>query len=204
MPTFAQTRILVVIGAAVAVSLLGCGGSDEPAVHSSPGTGGGGADSGPPCLAAGQPFGVDPQAGHFVPDIEVTACDGTRTTLDSIRCPAPLTLLSVGAGWCQPCQEEAPMLEAAAVALAEEGVAIAQILFEDADGDPATSLFCQQWTDQFDLSIPVFVDPLGHTTELFDQATTPLNVVIDRDGRVVWSAVGLVPDLVDQLRSLLP
>ncbi len=96
------------------------------------------------------------------------------------------------------------MLEAAAAELADEGVVIVQILFEDADADPATSVFCQQWTDQFELTIPVFVDPLGRTTELFDQATTPLNVAVDRDGRVVWSAVGLVPDLVEQLRALVP
>ncbi|MBW2456569.1 MAG: TlpA family protein disulfide reductase [Deltaproteobacteria bacterium] len=197
-------RLALLLGAPLVVASLGCGGSGDPQPLAVSSTSSGTSSGGPSCGAAVQPFGIDPGAGESVPDLEVTACDGTRVTLDELRCPASLTLLSVGAGWCQPCQEEAPMLEAAAAELGDEGVVIVQILFEDGDGDPATSLFCQQWTDAFDLTIPVYVDPLGQSTELFDQAATPLNVVVDREGRVLWSTTGLVPDLEDQLRQLLP
>ncbi len=211
MKSTAQKAAAWFFGAASAIALLGCGSSGEPELPAgAAGAGGGpGQDGGlgggaAPCLAASPPYGVDPEAGHSLPDLEVTACDSTRVTLDTVRCEATITLFSVAAGWCQPCQQEAVLLEEAAAELEDEGIAIVQILFEDAAALPATSLFCRQWRDQFELTIPVFADPLGRTTELFDETSTPLNVAVDRDGRVLWSATGLVEDVEGELRGLLP
>jgi len=88
--------------------------------------------------------------------------------------------------------------------LGAEGVAVVQVLFQDAQGQPATTLFCETWVQTFDLTLPVFVDPPGNSLVYFDQAVTPLNLIIDGRGRVLWSMVGSVPpDLETVLRSFL-
>lgn len=164
-----------------------------------PGSGGG---SPVACDAAVEPFGAE--VGQSFPDITLTDCAGGKHTLDELRCQNTITLVSVGAGWCEPCQEEAPELQAASVALADQGVGIVQVLFQDASGLPATTMFCDAWTQTFSLTIPTLIDPVGNTLEFFDQAQTPLNFVVDRDGVVLWAQTGKVDDVEGLLVSLLP
>jgi thiol-disulfide isomerase/thioredoxin len=144
-------------------------------------------------------------AGHSFPDLEYTACDGTKVTLDTLRCTAQVTLVSIGAGWCQPCIDETPQLEAAHAELADEGIQIIQVLFQDAQSNPATTLFCKSWVTNFSLTLPVFVDPASQSLTYFDSTAAPANIAVDRDGKVLWAVTGIVPqDLVGTLRALLP
>ncbi len=171
---------------------------------SSASSGTGGQDLGP-CLPAAEPFGTDPGASESFPDIKLTLCDGTKETIDQIRCRNKITLISIGAGWCEPCKTETPQLEAAAQALAGQGIGIVQVLFEDGQSSPATTLFCDTWVEQFSLTIPVYIDPPGNTLAYFDAAAAPLNVVVDHDGKVLWAETGIVPeDLEGLLLGMLP
>lgn len=201
--------------------LVGCGeSSDSGGVAAASGAGGatgsggaagsggaggaGGQDLGP-CVPSAEPFGTDVTNGESFPDVKLTACDGTSRQFEAIRCENAITLLSIGAGWCAPCQEETPQLEAAAAALVGKSVGIIQVLFEDGQSNPATTLFCDTWVTEFGLTIPVYVDPPGNTLAYFDAAAAPLNVVVDHEGKVLWSAVGVVPDdLEGLLLGLLP
>jgi thiol-disulfide isomerase/thioredoxin len=176
----------------------GCSGGEDTA----------GATSGttpPPCLPAKEPLGADPAKGESFPDVDLTTCDGAKVTLDTLRCQSTIMLVSIGAGWCQPCIEETPSLETASIELRDEGIGVVQVLFQDAMANPATTLFCTKWVDQFALTMPVFIDPVGDTLGPFEAAAAPFNVVVDRDGKVLWAEVGVVPaDLQGTLRSLLP
>jgi len=187
--------------------LTGCSGNDSPPAGGSGGSGPGGSSAGGAagCQAAQAPFGADPAAGQSFPDLQVTRCDGTRLHLDELRCQHQLTLISIGAGWCQPCIAETPDLEAAKKELEADEIGVIQILFEDAQGQPATTLFCENWVNTFGLTLPVLIDPPGNTLDYFDQAVTPLNLIVDRRGKVLWSITGVIPkDLVGTARGLLP
>jgi thiol-disulfide isomerase/thioredoxin len=214
------TALFVPVGwALAALALSGCGedaasssapsGSSGSSVSAGAGGnggagGGGGADLGP-CLPASEPFGTDPSAGESFGDVKLTSCDGQSHYLDEIRCQNAITLISIGAGWCGPCKEEAPVLEAASKTLAGQGIGIIQVLFEDGQSNPATTLFCEAWTSELALTIPVYVDPPANTLTFFDAPAAPLNVVVDHDGKVLWAASGLFPeDIVGLLQSLLP
>jgi thiol-disulfide isomerase/thioredoxin len=209
--------------ACLVLALGGCG-DDTPAGEgagtagaSGGGTGGAGGVGGPggaggaaaaagsaPCLPAAEPFGTDPAAGHSFPDVQLTACDGKKQSFDAIRCEARLTLLSIGAGWCAPCKEETPDLQVVHDTLSADGVQVVQVMFEDAGASPATTLFCQSWVDSYELTIPVFVDPAGNTLDWFDEAVVPLNLAVDRDGKVLWALSGTIPpDLLGTLQGLL-
>ena len=173
--------------AALAVSIVGC--SDEET-----------AASDPACRQAQAPYGIEPSQDSL-PDIELLDCAGSKVNLRPLRCETTLTLVNVGAGWCAPCREETPELAAADVALPD--VSVIQTLFEDAAGNPATTLFCEGWREEFDLDFPVLIDPAATLTGYFDVAETPLNVVIDRNGAVVWSETGKPSDIQEVLIDLL-
>ncbi len=165
---------------------MGC--SDDPAP--APGSESTGANMAQTCNAAATPVGSS--VGEYFPDARVTSCDGDKVTLDSIRCNNELTWISVGAVWCGPCREEAPELQAAHERYSADGVAIVQILFQGPSSAPATTLDCSNWETQFALTLPVYADPLGDTVIGFDGGLTqtPLNIVVDRDGQVIWSQTG--------------
>ncbi len=158
------------------------------------------------CDASPMPHGAG--VGDNFPDSKLTDCGGVKATLDTFRCQHDITLVSIGAGWCMPCREETPDLEAAAAALADEGVGVVQVLFQDQSADAATTAFCDAWVQEFNLTIPVFIDPVGNTLEPFDNADIaaqmPLNVIIDRAGKVLFSDTGKIDDVEGTLRQYLP
>lgn len=182
---------------AVAALAGGCS-SDEPADTS----------SAPACDPAVEPHGVDPTMGHSFPDVRLTDCDGNMVTFDALRCQNAVTLLSIGAGWCQPCQAETPELETAAVSLADEGGGIVQVMFQDAAANGATTLFCRTWVEQFSLTFPVFVDPVGEALEPFGvsdlQTAMPLNVIVDRTGKALFVQQGKLENIEATMRMYLP
>ena len=200
----------------VALALAGCGGDDAAPGDASgtagtqAGTGGqagtsaGGTAGVPPCLPAPEPFGIDPDLGHSFPDVQLTSCDGKKQSLEEIRCAHALTLLSIGAGWCAPCKEETPDLQVVSDALADQGLGVVQVMFEDTQANPASTLFCKTWVETYSLAIPVFIDPAGNVLEPVGGVAIPVNVVLDHDGRVVWAINGVVPpDLLGTLQELL-
>ncbi len=178
----------------LALASAGCGSDDDP----SGGTGGAGGAGGSGgatgmCNAAVAPFGTDPAASHSFPDIEITDCNGKRQTLDELRCSAKVTLVSIGAGWCQPCKDETPLLQELKNKMGPQGVEVVQIMFEDAQGNPATTLFCETWRDTYTLTLPLYVDPAANTLAYFNSVKAPLNLLLDRDGKVLWSEIGVIP-----------
>jgi peroxiredoxin len=156
----------------------------------------------PGCPAAVEPFGSDPAKGENFPDIELTACDGTTTSTAALRCESKVTLFAVGAGWCGPCNEETPDLEKAYQELLDEEIGVVQVMVQDVMANPATTLFCQKWTDAFDLTMPVYIDPVGETLGTNDSALLPLNVIVDRNGKVLHTVIGgKLGDVVATLRA---
>ena len=69
-----------------------------------------------------------------------------------------------------------------------------QVLFQDPAGLPATKFFCKQWREKYGLTIPVLVDPLFLTEELLGDGETPLNLLIDPAGTILYRQEGYSGD----------
>ncbi|RMH39116.1 MAG: hypothetical protein D6689_17495 [Deltaproteobacteria bacterium] len=201
-------------GLAVAAAVAACGGADAPpAADADPA-----ALEPPPECALGprDPAWSPPtgdyggEVGQYLPDFDasITDCDGNPVSLYDIVSQAELTLVSIGAGWCEPCITESQTLDADVFrAFCARGLRVVQVLFEDAQSRPATKLFCSEWKQRFALSFPVTVDPLFTTRALFDsiQAQTPLNLLVDATGKIVFKETGTPGEgLPDQIDALLP
>lgn len=183
----------------------GCS-DDAPAGASGagPGSGGGGVGgqgaggNAAVCGPAVEPFGTE--VGDSFPDVQLTSCDSTKVSLETVRCEADVTYLAVGASWCQPCQAEAPALEEAYQSLVVDqglSVAITQVLVQGTTPIPATTQDCANWDEAYDLSFPVYVDPVGNTQNNFECSSEfPLNAIVARDGKVLWCS-GEAPDDIE-------
>lgn len=89
-------------------------------------------------------------------------CSGAERRLEELRARRGL-VVAIGAEWCEPCREDAPLLQD--FVDANPDIAMVQILVEDAAAQPITRLACERWTREFSLSYPVLVDPLFLTTD---------------------------------------
>ena len=141
------------------------------------------------------PYGVG--VGDTVEDLTLEDCDGNVVSLGGVLAHGELVLLNVGAGWCQPCIEETTTLNAHIFEpYCREGLRVVQVLFQDQNANPATKLFCREWREQYGLDFPVLVDPLFVTERYFDAVVTPLNLLINADGTIVYRSEGEVPGAV--------
>lgn len=109
------------------------------------------------------------------PDLTLTDCAGTDTSLASLAVGTEGLVAAIGASWCEPCQADAPILEAFHVAHPSLGVV--QILVQDVSGNPATHLACDQWVADFAISHPVLVDPAFTTADLVGGDGFPTHLV---------------------------
>jgi len=137
--------------------------------------------------------------GSFSPALK--DCNLSPVKLREVSCNSDLLLVSIGAGWCQPCIEEMKTMEKQVHArFCGRGLGIVAVLFQDERRDIPTSAFCASWRQTFGLTFPVLIDQLQQTTGLMDYKTgTPLNLLIDpKTMKILFRWSGEVPRGLDQ------
>jgi thiol-disulfide isomerase/thioredoxin len=96
-----------------------------------------------------------------------------------------VTVVTVSAGWCVPCQMEARQIEAEIVRRYEGmGVRIVMVLVQDANYRAITPSFCNTWVARYGLSIPVLVDPTNTLGVYNRLGAFPVTLVVDRNARL--------------------
>jgi AhpC/TSA family len=106
--------------------------------------------------------------------------DGTKLT--SAGAPITALLVTVGAVWCNPCQQEAGVLGAVANKFMPAGVQVIQDLFEGTDattGTAATESDLDSWITSHALPFPVFIDPSKKLAPYFDVSSLPFIMLLD-------------------------
>ena len=73
-------------------------------------------------------------------------------TFGDILGQSELVLFNIGAGWCQPCVEESETLDTEIFRpFCSRGLRVVQVVFQDEDSRPSTSLFCNRWKQRFEM-----------------------------------------------------
>lgn len=176
-------------------------GLTEDGGGSSADTGAGGDDTGAAaCEAPTEGLGTD-TGQRFDASVVLKDCDGNSVRLADLMCGKKLTLVDIGAGWCEPCIEEAQTLEAEVYGPNKgKGLQVISILFEDSQSLPATKAFCQQWRSTYGLTSPVLYDPTFKMQPYFAElsSSTPVNMLVDQDFTIVYKRSGEAPSDLQQ------
>ncbi len=172
--------------------LLACGGKDDSTDTSTSGDSAGSdeapAQFGPdnrwphattdevPAGLTGTGVGV----GDIVYDFTLVDQDGNDVQLYQFY--GRVVQLVLFAAWCGPCNEEAPAIQEASVALAEDDVVVLGVMMENVEGGAPSTAELGEWVDTYGVTHPLVGGP-GDLAAMI-QGGYPTHPVIDREMRV--------------------
>lgn len=142
---------------------------------------------------------VDPP--RPAPDFELRDMDDEPHALKDYR--GKVVLLNFWATWCPPCRREMPSMERLYQQLDKEGfVVLAVNQWEEPD-----HVFAYMGQLEVFPSFPILFDPESKVSQLYDVKGLPTSFIIDREGRIVYRAIGGRafdhPEMVRAIRELL-
>ncbi len=127
----------------------------------------------------------DPLIGHPAPNFSLTtlSSNSQKSTLSLSTYKGRPVVLNFWASWCDPCQQEAPLLESAWKQAQSQGkdIVILGIDFQEANNDGLHFL------QSYDITYPAVADIDGSVAGKYDVAGLPVTIFIDRNGMVVSS-----------------
>jgi cytochrome c biogenesis protein CcmG, thiol:disulfide interchange protein DsbE len=140
-----------------------------------------------------------PGIGSVAPAFTLRRLEGPgRVSLDSYR--GRPVVLNFWASWCEPCKNEAAVLERDWTSDSKRGVVFLGVDFHDLDSD------ARRFVGAHGLTFPMLEDGSGNvTTGLYGVSQAPETYVLDRQGRIVAHLRGPItnPAFARQFRSAL-
>ncbi|MBK8049774.1 MAG: TlpA family protein disulfide reductase [Anaerolineales bacterium] len=113
------------------------------------------------------------QPGQAAPDFTMVWPDGRFTSLADLR-GRPVAV-NFWATWCPPCRMEMPELVKAAK---DPDLVVLAVNAEE------TVSLVNPFAEEYEMSMPVVMDPEGKLQDLYEVRALPTTVFIDRDGNI--------------------
>jgi len=129
--------------------------------------------------------------------------DFTTTDLDGkpVRCAdhrGKVILLNFFATWCAPCNDEVPYFKEWYQNYKDRGFKVIGILHDD------TVEAAKNFRQLHQVTYPLWVKPKGDAQKKMKPSNLPWNVLINRNGVVVYSLSGYAPDILEKrVRKLM-
>ncbi|MBL8317926.1 MAG: TlpA family protein disulfide reductase [Burkholderiaceae bacterium] len=93
-------------------------------------------------------------------------------------------ILNFWATWCEPCRAEMPALETLAARHRADALVVLTVNFRESEAT------IRRFLEQQPITLPILLDPTGHTTRAWTPGVFPSTVLIDRQGRPRRIVVG--------------
>lgn len=136
--------------------------------------------------AAADPPGVERRPwprGQPVPPLDLPTLDGTaRWRLADAR--GRVVVLNFWATWCEPCRAELPSLELLAARHQNDRFDVMAVNFREGEGT------IRRFLERQPLTLPVLRDGDGAAARAWQVRVFPSTVLIGRDGRPAFTAIG--------------
>jgi len=131
-------------------------------------------------LVAKQQYPPAPDASRLLP---VLGGGGLRS-LTSLK--GQVVVLNFWASWCEPCQQEAPLLQHAEQQLTRHDATVLGVAYRDATPDS------ERFVRSFHLTYPSLRDNTGQFAQSYGTNELPESFIINRAGRIVAISRGEV------------
>jgi len=122
-------------------------------------------------------------AGKPAPEIALPLLGGGKASLPAGK----VTMVDFWATWCAPCRASMPRVQKLWQEYKPSGVEIYSVDTDDESADRAAQV--SEFLLQNRLSFPVVLDD-GTAERAFSVASLPTMLLLDREGKVVWSHIG--------------
>ena len=131
------------------------------------------------------------EVGDYINDLVGNICEnGDIDWKLSLDINNKVFFISSFATWWKPCQSEAQTIEEIYKQYKDKGV---EIIGAGIDWNQPYS--CKEWAKEFRLSFPILDDSKGRQIyNYFGNGIVPYNVVIDRNGRLIYSDSGFIKE----------
>ena len=116
-------------------------------------------------------------------DLELLDLSGRPVQLRDFR--GRVVLLNFWATWCAPCREEMPALETLARELGPRGLAVIGVNFKESKSQ------VEAFIQEHKLAFPMLLDAAGQVAERYQVFALPVTFLVDRQGRVVGTVLGI-------------
>lgn len=134
--------------------------------------------------------GQKPQSqmtGKPAPELALPLLGGGKAKLAAGK----VTMVDFWATWCAPCRASMPRVQKLWQEYKPSGVEIYSVDTDDESADRAAQV--SEFLLQNGLSFPVVLDD-GTAERAFSVASLPTMVLLDRQGKVVWSHIGALTE----------
>lgn len=120
--------------------------------------------------------------GTAPPDIGLTALDGTRVSLATLR--GKVVVVDFWASWCAPCKQEMPVLESLYKRFKQRGLVVVGV---SVDNERANA---ERFIQGVRVSFPIVHDAEHSVADRYHPPKMPTSYVIDRAGKVRYVHAG--------------
>jgi cytochrome c biogenesis protein CcmG/thiol:disulfide interchange protein DsbE len=139
------------------------------------------------------------RAAGIAPDFTITTFEGEQLSLGDLRGKG--VVVNFWASWCDPCRDEAPLLEQAW--RREEANGIVFVGLDYLDQEPAALAFM----DEYDITYPSGPDIASQAARRYGILGVPETFFIDAEGNIAGQFTGPITDAVsldDMLARIRP
>ncbi len=137
-----------------------------------------------------QEQGGDSAPGNMAPDFDLKVLEGPGKTLQLSSLRGKAVLINLWATYCEPCKVEMPWLVELQNKYGPQGFQILGVAQDDADDKTILD-----FVHKMGLNYPI-LQGNNKMNDLYPSEGLPLSVYVDRSGKVVYRAVGLVSESV--------
>jgi thiol-disulfide isomerase/thioredoxin len=121
----------------------------------------------------------------------------------SLQREGDVTMLNLWATWCGPCRYEIPALIELQNEYGKDGLQIVGVSIDSSGMEKEIERF----GDRMGINYLIVHDPQARLADLLETTIIPTTVLVDRDGKIVWSHQGIVkvddPEMLEALRHSL-
>jgi thiol-disulfide isomerase/thioredoxin len=138
--------------------------------------------------------------GDRLPPLPVTTLQGRPGRLSALLPPGRRALVNLWATWCIPCAREMPELQRLHAGAGEQGLSVIGVSLDDANTRPRVPEFLAR----LGITYPIVLADREFASALFaaDQATVPLSLLLDEQGKLQEIFSGWSRETSDRLRAL--